>query len=503
MKQVTSPAWLGWWLLALVLTTLVGIALRVDQIGQRSLWADELFTVGIAQFHPLAPAPGNLWFERKQVLHITDGDSFLTAKAAEQSPPLNDLLEKATLNALGTSEWAARLPAAVSACLLLLWAAALAWRERDPWNRRVLTWNLLLLSLYPVLIYYAKDGRAYSLGASFIGAAALLWWQRWRDGLPSWIPLGKLEIALWTAACYSHYNAAVVVVLIGLIELWASWQRRSKPGIQRTLTLGLLFLPWVVLNIHTILFTTKGGVAWGNLGWQQRVSLSVEHILMAVQWPWVVAAMGIVVAWRWLAPNRRSANAVVTRTPFFLLPLVSGVFLVIAALIVAKAGMAHPRYYIFACPLLALWMAMVLAQIKNTPGQVIAATLVVALSASTIWTLRDNKNEDFRSMTRVAVDGAPGDTPFLYPWRPNLNMYRVYLELMLGTDPRPRMHSVSTSGDYQKTCETLAHHERLAVVGHDSGHAVIDGFYLHCGHHWPTRKKWQFDNTFTEHWVRP
>lgn len=489
----------------LVVTLVVGIWLRFDQLGMRSLWADELFTAGIAQYHELAPAEGKPWFERKQVLHISDGDSFLTAKAAEQSPPLNDLLEKATLTAFGPYEWAARLPAVLSATLLLCWATALAWRTTDPWSRRVMSWNLLLLSLYPVLVYYAKDGRAYSLGASLIGAAILLWWQRWRDGLLHWKPQGGTEILLWALACYSHYNAAVVAVLIGLLEIWASRRRGSLTGMQRTIWLGLLFVPWVVLNIHTVLFTTKGGVAWQTIGWQERALLAADHMTMAIQLPWLLVVGGgltlMLIMRKWQAKSAPMQLPI--GSPYWLLPILAACFLGIAALIVAKAGMAHPRYYIFACPLLALWMAMVLAHLKQWSVQVIVVALIASLAAPKLWELRTSKNEDFRSMTRQAIAGAPENTPFLYPWRPNLHMYRVYLEWMLGQDPRPRMNGLSTPDEFESTCARLSNHARLAVMGHDSGHRLIDGFYEYCGHHWPVREKWQFDNTFAEHWSRP
>lgn len=494
-----------WWVVLMAATLLMGIGLRFDQLGQRSLWADELFTAGIALFHDLTPAEGKPWFERKQVLHITDGDSFLTAKAAEQSPPLNDLLEKATLTAFGPHEWAARLPAVLSATFLLCWAGTVAWRAPDPWSRRVLTWNLLLLSLYPVLVYYAKDGRAYSLGASLVGAALLLWWQRWRDGLLHWKPLAHTEILLWALACYSHYNAAVVAVLIGLLEIWASRRMASRTGRQRTISLGLLFAPWIFLNIHTVLFTTKGGVAWQTIGWQQRAMMAADHMSMAVHWPWLIMVAGgwalVNLVRKWQGKDAPAACPPVS--PYWLLPMLAACYLVIAALIVAKAGMAHPRYYIFAGPLLALWMAMVLAQIKQPKRQALALALVVALAAPKLWELRTNKNEDFRSMTHQAIAGAPGDTPFLYPWRPNQHLYRVYLEWMLEQDPRSRMHGLSTPAEFDSTCKKLSGHDRLAVMGHDSGHRLIDGFYAHCGRHWPIRKTWQFDNTFTEHWSRP
>ncbi len=91
-----------------------GVGLRLHHLDEKSLWADELFTLAIAKYYPFLPEEGQPLYRRISVLQIGDGDTYLTAKAAEQSPPLNDLLEKITVTWLGTTEFAARLPAVVA-----------------------------------------------------------------------------------------------------------------------------------------------------------------------------------------------------------------------------------------------------------------------------------------------------------------------------------------------------------------------------------------------------
>src|ERR1035437_7167135 len=116
LRLSLSVRWFG---VLLGLLVAVGVGLRIHNLNQRRLWGDELGTLSIAQFYPFLPEAGQLLYRRIQVRQIGDGDTFLTAKAAEQSPPLNDLLEKATVNWLGATEVAARLPAALAACALL------------------------------------------------------------------------------------------------------------------------------------------------------------------------------------------------------------------------------------------------------------------------------------------------------------------------------------------------------------------------------------------------
>ncbi|MGL4566649.1 MAG: hypothetical protein ACRCVD_15245, partial [Halioglobus sp.] len=127
------------------LLLVVGTGLRFHHLDEKSLWSDELFTVAMAKYYPFLPEEGQPLYRRISVVEIGDGDTFLTAKSADQSPPLNDLLEKVTVSWLGTTEFAARLPAALAACALLLWYTGFAWRHPDPAVRRVLLWSLLFL----------------------------------------------------------------------------------------------------------------------------------------------------------------------------------------------------------------------------------------------------------------------------------------------------------------------------------------------------------------------
>src|SRR5690554_467725 len=209
-----------WLALALALVLVTGSGLRLHDLDERSLWADELFTLSIATHHPLIPEHGQVWFERKQVNQIAEGDSFLTAKAAEQNPPLYDLLIKAT-SAIATSpETTPRLPSALAACALVLWFAAFALRHPDPVVRRTLPWASLLLALHPSLVLYAQEGRAYSTGTTLLGMGGLLWMLRWRLGATSWTAPGRAELTLFVLACLSHYIAALVVALLLMPDAW-------------------------------------------------------------------------------------------------------------------------------------------------------------------------------------------------------------------------------------------------------------------------------------------
>ena len=198
----------------LAVMVMLGVGLRFHHIQHKSFWSDELFTMGLVLYHPLVPEAGQPMLRSASVHTTRPGDSFLTAKAAEQSPPLNDLMEKGTVELFGATEFAARLPAALTACFLLIGVAVLTWRRRGEASGKVLQWVLFLMVFSPALVLYAKDARAYSAGVSFVGLASLLWFLRWQDGTRGWKAPGWGEVGLFTLACYCHYNAAALAALL-------------------------------------------------------------------------------------------------------------------------------------------------------------------------------------------------------------------------------------------------------------------------------------------------
>lgn len=493
-----------WFAVLLGLVVAVGVGLRLHHLDKRSLWADELFTLTMAKYYPFLPDDGRPFYRRTQVTQVDDGDTFLTAKAAEQSPPLNDLLEKATVNWLGATEVAARLPAVLAACSLVLWFAGFAWRHPDPYVRRVLRWSLLLLALHPTLVLYAKEGRAYSVGVSLLGMAGLLWMLRWRNGWRAWQPPGWLEIALFTLACFSHYNAALLVALLLSVDAVAATQKRSGRAWLRLLTLGAVFCVWLALNSHTILFTSGGGVAWGQMSGWDRVQ-AARHDMLAVLHPqWLsfaalVLLCLVIMRWR-KGPALWPAHEAVQ---LWCLGGLTALYLMLAGGVAAKAGMAHPRFFVFILPFVAVMMGLVFAEVRKSWMVAGVAVLLVLLAKPSTRLADSINNEDWRGMTLSSVRSSDKDTLFLYPWIPNRNLYRVYLERYLGGDLRPRMVGISSSNDALQVCEQLKGRKSVEAVGHVTGKGVIDSVYAACGIQWPQRTREEFRNTFAEHWRAP
>jgi hypothetical protein len=411
-----------------------GSALRLYDLGGRSLWADELFTLRMVLYHPLVPAEGQPWYRSTSIYDIRDGDTFWTAKAAEQHPPLQDLLEKASVNLLGLSEFSARLPGALASCALLAWFAWFALRSQDPKLRTTLTWALLLLALSPALVAYAKDARPYSLGTSLVGMGALLWLLRWRDGWRQVRSPGWAEIILLLLACYTHYNAAALVALLLGADFLVACKTRNLVALGRLGFLGVAFSAWLVLTTHTILATARGSVAWMQYTALENAFSTFAGAVTIAHAPWLAlfsAATWVAVARHLGRPDPLALPSWLTRL-FFLCSLIL-LYFVLAGLIVATAGMAHVRFYIFIAPLLAVAGAMLLAQLRR-PWAIALSVLLIAATAiptrpSKQLAARDDlqlrTSEDFRSMSEFALRGLDDQTVFLFPWRPNRDHYSI------------------------------------------------------------------------------
>lgn len=493
------------WLAALLMLALVvGAALRLSQLDRKSLWADELFTLSMAGDHPLWPEPGMRWYERKQVMEIDDLDSFLTAKAAEQSPPLNDLLEKIAIQWLGMTEIAARLPAAIASCALLLWFAWFAWRHPEAPVRRVLTWTLILLALYPALQVYAQEGRAYSLGTSLLGMGGLLWMLRWRYGFAHWRAPGWGEITLLTLACYTHYNAALMVALLLTPDAWAATRLRSGVAWRRLLTLGAAFGVWLVLNAHAILFTAEGKAAWITNSQSERVWHTLQDWSYILHGFWLILAMLVAIGLSVARRSGRAASPIAwSDSAMVWLTLLIVVFLLLASVVVSHAGMGHPRFYIFAIPWVAVASGMVFAQVQSRWGMALLLAVILTLSWPLLRDGRRAPKDDFRAIAHEAARLAQPDTVFLFPTAPNRYMYRIYLERTLKRDPRAHMVAVSSAEDATAVCAQLSATRHVAVQGHLWGRALTDAVYGQCGHRWPKREQKSFHNTYAEQWEQP
>lgn len=247
-----------WLLVALFcVATLLRVALAV----RPGLWVDELFSLAMATGHSVehpaaeaVPALGDYVqhgaaepagelarYARHESPPAGAARVVRAVFLSDTSPPLYYLLLNAWTRLFGTSDAAVRLASAACAlaCFPLLWAVA-----RRIGGVRVASIALVLFTFSPPALYYAAEGRMYSL-LWFLGLA-LAWatFRLARDGLR------PLSAAVWilagAAGLLTHYFFAFVwLACVGW--LWFHPRTLTRAHLAAAVAVAvLLVLPWYV-----------------------------------------------------------------------------------------------------------------------------------------------------------------------------------------------------------------------------------------------------------------
>jgi hypothetical protein len=221
----------GLWLPVIVLA---GFALRLAWLGEQSLWYDE----------------GVTWM-MSQMIYLSD---LIHWTAADIQPPLYYLLIWHTYIGFGQSEWALRFPSVLFNTLTIPLIYALARRLFTPRSPVSLLAGLLF-AVSPLLVYYSQEARMYTL---LVFEAVLAGYLLLKITHPDhrgrgttrfdWLPLLYALIA--TAALYTHYFAAFLLMAHAVYLLIILWQRGwPKTLLIRSLWMfglsAVLFAPWL------------------------------------------------------------------------------------------------------------------------------------------------------------------------------------------------------------------------------------------------------------------
>ena len=306
-------------LLIAVAASLLGLALRVGVAEKQGLWADEVFSLALATGHsiehPAALARADLgdYVESPRPLPPSAYRAYAEHESppcgpsrvvravflSDTSPPLYYLLLYAWTLALGTSDMALRSLSLLFAalCFPLLWSLG-----RQLGGRRTGSAAVVLFAFAPLSVYYATEGRMYSLVWFSILAVALLTHRLYRRGAtPAVIALWVLASAggllthyffafPWAAlvawallfGCRSTRVGIVAGVLatclvvapwyVHLPETFRHWRvtqgwLNSAPGEDRSLPKGLLKLLWS--------YVAPAGPWWGYTRFPRRRIVNV------------------------------------------------------------------------------------------------------------------------------------------------------------------------------------------------------------------------------------
>jgi hypothetical protein len=205
------------------LIVVVGVFVRFDQLGRRSLWLDELSTWHVSR---MPVAESLRWAPERTVA------------------PLYQLSLRALTGKPRPAEWVLRFPAAFAGGL----AIVAAWWLGRRLNGSVVAVSVaLLLALSQAQIYYSQEARPYSMLVLGSTLSVLLWHRfltrptRWR---------AAAYIGITALAVYAHYLAALAI--LGEVGWWVQCELRradrrgSRHAYLAPLAVAVLCLPLVV-----------------------------------------------------------------------------------------------------------------------------------------------------------------------------------------------------------------------------------------------------------------
>jgi len=397
-------------LAAMVVVLLTGWGLRTHDIGVRSLWADEGWTM-------LLSAGPRL-------------DDIVRTMAADQHPPLYFMLLRLWRNVAGDTELATRTLGVLAGMIAVAGVYRLG---RALYHPRVGVLAALLLALSDLHIDLSQEVRHYSALVTWVvlsGVFYVRWWRR-----PS--RANRVGYVLSTLAMlYTHYLGAYLVIVQGLhMVLLARPWRRLREGVFLLVAVGLAFLPWLPVVID------QNRVRWDNpLYYQNSLPNSPETFrlirtaLLGHNYALLagLALLGLVYVYAH-PPNRNSQVRFHVRPLWPVLYLALWVVFVVGTIIALneRRQFLTVRNFILVTPALAVLVAHGLANLQRA-ARLFMIALVVVIALTTVDARRSYP--DWRAVVQnISAHYLPGEPVLMDVWVGDFPV-RYYIDRQLGPE---------------------------------------------------------------------
>jgi mannosyltransferase len=386
-----------------LLVVLGAFALRLHELGARSLWTDE----------------GSTWTAAR------GGLAAIVKRCAEreESPPLYYLLTHVALR-LGDGEVALRMVPAL-ASTLLVWLTYRFARLYAGRGQALVAATLVALS--PFQVMYAQEARSYALAALFMVASLYLFARAFQLGRRrAWLPYVLVTaLGLWTQVITLLGIGTQALLLLGRPD-----RRRTGRWLLAQAVVALLYAPWLALS-----WGRGESAAAGHWYLSAPDAHQVFRLARAVAIapvPIVRAAPGSSLPGlaHWLgAPAALWLVTVLTLVPFALAflglrapaqrrPLLAtllGMLLLPPAVVLAASPWVSlwlPRFFVFLSVPFALLTAHGLARLRpRALGVAWSAALALLAAFGLAQYQSDAAKEDWRGVARhIAAHSTPGRT---------------------------------------------------------------------------------------------
>ncbi len=430
------PTWLA------AVATVLAAGLVLHDLGEKSLWFDEAFSIGIVD-RPFGDA---LW----RMAHWE----------VNQSP---FYLALAGWWRLGQGETFLRLLAAASFVLAVPALHVLGRRLADA---RVGAVAAVLLAVHPLALQWGQQLRAYSLVLLLVIVATSLLLRAADD--PDDAIAARAYAAVAALATYAHFFAGLDVASHGL------WLLLHRPLPRRLIVRAGITYAVLVAPLAWFLVTREGDpLHWVSGRTGSAIVDTANGLTGGTRWN-VLAYAAAVGVGLWAAVTAVRATPSTDHGAVRWRPGLPGIWLVapVAAVTVSTLTvkpLLEARFLIVVVPALTLVAAMGLCRLGPRAGAALGVVLLV-LSAGGVQRWYDaGSNEDWRGATRLTAD-TPADAPVLVePWG-GIFALRYY-EDRFDLEPRPVLRWTAAEAP---TAEHLVEIQSQSATG---GRAPLDPAY--------------------------
>ncbi len=342
--------------------------LRFVELGAKSVWSDEAFSIFLAkQSWP------DFW-------HIVT--------SAEANMSLYYVLLRGWIS-FGDAAWWVRL---LSALMGVAVVPVVYWIGKEIFSQRAGILAALLLAINPFAIRYSQEARSYSLFVLLVSVSFLAFFHCLKQPTRFWSVCYVLSTAL---ALYAHFFAALVV-LVQFVSLATVPAARRRSAIKQALQLGIVIALGLPL-LWFVVFRDRGQLGWAPpVHWRDVYDVFRFMVGSGLKLGIAVIAFFIALT-AWIGKCREKRW---TMENWSVLVLVLWLFLPIflTLLISIWKPMYAPRFLIFCLPAALLFVAEGIAEIRLAW---IRYVLVLALVLGEIGPIRsyyaETGQEDWKS----------------------------------------------------------------------------------------------------------
>jgi uncharacterized membrane protein len=478
------------YLTLIAVVILLGVCLRFHTVASIGLWSDELFTVAAA----LDVGSGHSWFSytSKVIPELTMDDSFLTWKAADNTPPLFEFLLIIWSKLFGSSDFALRsLPAVLGSLAPLAFYFGL----RKPLGN----WSALLgaacFCVAPAAVTYSQEVRAYILTMLLSTVAVTLLVKRVlaensashaeKAALPSF----WLDVVVYILLAYSHYTGLFTYGLLSAVYFFlVIIPKKRYSHFFKLLLIPVAIAPWFALSWKAFRFTSKGGLAWTTYQSSDVLGMMFPKTLdffltgagplLLVIWllAFICALCGRDEGGRWFLSSTSIKQSLSEKKSLLAMLLIVVIALQFGYSVynAFHAGMWHPRY--FAASLPVLLVSFVLLFSAMGPGKVVAAAVTMTLFCFSLfgltqyYTQHPQSGEQYHEAAAYVSQISETNQVVLLGWRANAAFYNHYLKQYPPAGGQPyRLQTVSSPQDTADFCASIqAGGKQVILIQHAS-----------------------------------